>query len=57
LERGKEEHDILFERTRDVAKKEDIKGMATWKEIIMALTGMSLFLGIIGTILMYTGVI
>jgi hypothetical protein len=36
LERGKEEHDILFERTRDVAKKEDIKGMATWKEIIMA---------------------
>lgn len=47
-EDNKEERDILFTRTR---------GVVTWKGFVLALTGVSIFLGIVGTILMFAGVI
>ena len=28
--RGEKEHDILFSRTRDIVKKDDIKGVVRW---------------------------
>ena len=54
---NKEERDILFTRTRDVAKQKDIKGMATYGGILKILGGISIFLGIFATILRLAGVV
>ncbi|KKM88345.1 hypothetical protein LCGC14_1259730 [marine sediment metagenome] len=55
MKRGEKENDLLFERTKDVAKKEDIKGMATWGGILKALGGVSVFMGIIYGIIRIAG--
>ena len=55
MKRAEKENDILFERTKNVVKTSDIKGMATWGGILKAFGGVSVFIGIIYGIIRIAG--
>lgn len=55
MKRGEKENAILFERTKNVVKTSDIKGMATWGGILKAFGGVSVFMTIIYVVMRIAG--
>lgn len=47
IERGEKEHDILFDRTRDVVKRDDVKGSVKWQHLFWLVAGLGTMFGIV----------